>query len=224
MNERIKFTFGGINYADADGAFSALEAQFGSLQKELGELTPVFDKLSNGLIPMLKKRFDTGELDGPPATKTVSRRSKFTRAFRKSPNGPTLKDTGRLKKSINRIGSPTKSKSGGQREVATLRIGSRGVPYAEKHLYGGEWDVPVFVDYTAKNKTGKKMYADVSEGNGKTNAQLHGRSWNRIKSLTKETVQLEVPQRNFLAFDSRMLKFVRTTTTNFFNQVMKNVG
>ena len=217
--EPIKITFGNRTYNTAEGAFDALNDSFSKIQKELGELTPVFNKISPRLVDMIKQRFDTGELNEKPYSSTPgSRRSRFTKQVRRRPSGPTLKDTGRLQGSISRLGSPTKSKSGGQREVSTLRIGSRGVPYAEKHLFGGEWQVPVF-----KSRKGK-LYIDYDKlrVQGKTNSSEYGSNFKNIRKMQQTDKAVEVPMRDFLLIDNKMVRFVRTTVTRFVNQVLEN--
>tara|TARA_Y100000356_G_scaffold122172_1_gene116100 strand:+ start:211 stop:885 length:675 start_codon:yes stop_codon:yes gene_type:complete len=223
MSEYIKFTLGGRNYEDADGAFDALTGKFKALTKQLGELTPVFDKISPTLVKQIKQRFDTDELDFAPYNQDApggSRRSQFTKKIRRNPGGPTLKNTGRLQKSISRLGSPTKNKSGGQREVMTLRIGSRGVPYAQDHLFGGTWEVPIF-----QSRQGRKyINYDRIAASEKTNSGEYKSRWPQIKKMTQTTAQVEIPQRNFLLMDDDMVNFVIRTVSNFTNKVIDNAG
>ena len=139
----IKFTFGGRNYEDSIAAFDGMADTFYRLQKEIGELTPLFNKIADPLVGIIQDRFEDGRLNASPYNEDApgAKRSKFTKLARVNPNGPTLKDTGRLQRSIRRIKSPTKSSTGGQREVSTLRIGTVGVPYAEEHLFGGTFTI-----------------------------------------------------------------------------------
>ena len=226
----IKFTFGGRNYEDSNTAFDALADTFNKIQKELGELTPLFNQISDPIVNIIKGRFDGERLNQEPFNEDAPNaiRSIHTKLARVNPNGSTLKDTGRLQRSIRRLKSPTKSKSGGQREVSTLRIGSTGVPYAETHLFGGEW---VIQGWEKKYKYGGKQrskfftnFDAMNYPNGKTNASEYGTKFTKISSYPEAQRRVEVPLRNFLAVDFEVEDFVNKNVTNFANRMLEKYG
>ena len=227
MPAKITFTVGNVNVANEDAFMDELVKEANTLKKHLGELTPVFDKITNGpggLIQRLKNRFDTGALNSKKfrGSGAPFKRSRYTKLARRNPNGPTLKDTGRLRDSIGRLASPTKSKSGGQREVNTLRIGSRGVRYAVDQLLGGVWVIDVFQG--PNNKSGKPRLFPDMEQFGKSNSSHYGAQWKKIRNYTSGTTTVDIPYTDFLLLDTPMRNFIQKTITDFFNQVVQNAG
>lgn len=227
MPAKITFTVGNVNVGNEDAFMDELVKEANELKKALGELTPVFDKITNGsggLIQKLRNRFDNDALNTKKfrGSGAPFRRSRFTKLARTRPNGPTLKDTGRLRDSIGRLSSPTKNVSGGQREVNTLRIGSRGVRYAADQLLGSSWTIDVFQG--PKNKSGKpKLYPDMTQF-GKSNSSHYGAQWKQIRNYTAGTTTVDIPSTDFLLLDTPMRNFIQKTITSFFNQVVQNAG
>lgn len=226
----IKFTYGGRNYEEAFEAFGEVEKTFKKIQKELGELTPLFNKIADPLIDRVQGRFDMDVLNDSPYNEDApgAIRSVHTKLARVNPNGPTLKDTGRLQRSIRRLKSPTKTKQGGQREVSTLRIGTTGVPYAEDHLFGGEWIIEGWekrYKYGGKRKT--RFFTDYDAMNypsGKTNASIYGANFAKISSYPPAQRRVEIPIRNFLAIDFEVEDYINDNVIYFANKMLEKYG
>ena len=226
----IKFTFGGRNYEDSNTAFDALADTFYKIQKELGELTPLFNQISDPIVDMIQDRFDDDRLNASPYNEDApgATRSIHTKNARINRTGPTLKDSGRLQRSVRRLKSPTKTKEGGQREVSTLRIGTTGVPYAEDHLFGGEWIIEGWekkYKYGGKQKT--KFFTNfdaMNYPNGKTNASEYGGNFAKISSYPEARRRVEIPIRNFLAVDFEVEDFVNKNVINFANRMLDKYG
>jgi len=226
----IKFTFGGRNYEDSNTAFDALSETFNKIQKGVGELTPLFNQIADPIVGMIQDRFEDGRLNAAPYNEDApgATRSIHTKNARINRTGPTLKDSGRLQRSIRRLKSPTKTKEGGQREVSTLRIGTTGVPYAEDHLFGGEW---IIQGWEKKYKYGGKQkskfftnFDAMNYPNGKTNASEYGANFAKISSYPEARRRVEIPLRNFLAVDFEVEDFVTDSVISFANRMMeKNV-
>ena len=226
----IKFTYGGRNYEEAFEAFGQVEKTFKKLQKELGELTPLFDQIADPLIDTVQARFDMDVLNESPYNEDApgATRSVHTKLARVNPDGPTLKDTGRLQRSIRRLKSPTKSKSGEQREVNTLRIGTTGVPYAGDHLFGGELVIEGFEKrYKYGGKQKSRFFTDFDSMNypsGKTNSSMYGENLAKITSYPRAQRRVEIPVRNFLAVDFEVEDFINDNVIAFANQMLEKYG
>jgi len=226
----IKFTYGGRNYEEAFEAFGEIAETFKKIKKEIGELTPLFNKIADPLINRVQARFDNDVLNESPYNEDApgARRSIHTKLARVNPGGPTLKDTGKLQRSIKRLKSPTKTKSGGQREVNTLRIGTTGVPYAEDHLYGGEWVIEGWekrYKYSGKQKS--KFYTDfdaMNYPNGKSNASVYGTRLSKISSYPTARRRVEIPIRNFLAIDFEVEDYINDNVVHFANKMLEKYG
>jgi|9_EtaG_2_1085328.scaffolds.fasta_scaffold00558_6 phage gpG-like protein len=222
----IKTTFGGINYDTPGAAFDALGKDLEAVQDYFGELTPLFNNVAEPLIDRIKARFDDGSLNKKPFAEVANtRRSKFTRLARVNPNGPTLKDTGRLQRSIKRLKSPTKTSKGEQREVSVLRIGTLGVPYAEKHLFGGTFEIEGW-EKELKNST--KFFTNFDKmnfANGKTNrSEYTPRQLKMLTSLPEATKVIEIPIRDFLKFDAKTDQFVADKVNEFMIRLVKEMA
>ena len=226
----IKFTYGGRNYEEAFEAFGEVEKTLKKLKKEMGELTPLFNQIADPLVSTVKARFDTDVLNESPYNEDApnAKRSVHTKLARVNPGGPTLKDSGRLQRSIRRLKSPTKSKSGGQREVSTLRIGTTGVPYAEDHLYGGEWIIEGWEKkYAYGGKQKSRFFTDfdaMDYPSGKTNASEYGANFTKISSYPQARRRVEVPIRNFLAIDFEVEDFINDNVVSFANKMLEKYG
>ena len=226
MSAKVTFTVGGVNVANEDSFMDKLVQETNALKKHLGELTPVFDELTSGpsnLIQRIQKRFDDGSLNKKKyrGSGAPFKRSQYTKLARKNPNGNTLKDTGRLRDSIGRMSSPTKNKSGGQREVNVLRIGSKGVKYAIDQLMGSSWEIDVFMG--PKTKHGQRKYPDMTQF-GKSNSNHYGNQWKKIQKYTQGTHIVDVPPTDFLLLDTPMQKYIQKTITQFLQEVLDNAG
>jgi len=200
---RIEFYVGARRLRNAEHAMDELTAQTRTIQKKVGDLTRPFDKISSKLLRSIKQRFDSGAFDKKEFTGGEKiTKSRWTRAVRKArganPVNPALKQTGALKNSIQRMPSPTKTKGGRRREVAVLRLGSQGVPYAQIHLTGGEWRVPVrAVDDDSF------PYLDYDElDDVPSNRQMYGNQWTKISTLPKRFKTVEIPVRNYFALSN----------------------
>ncbi len=226
----IKFTFGGRTYEEAGQAFGELGNTFNELQKQMGELTPLFNKIADPLVNMVKDRFEDDRLNASPYNedKPGATRSIHTKLARVNPHGPTLKDTGRLQRSIRRLKSPTKNVKGGQREVATLRIGTVGVPYAEKHLFGGEMVIRGWEKkYKYGGKTKTRFYTDfdaMDYPSGKTNSSEYGKEFSKISGYPPAMRRVEIPVRNFLKVDFEVEDFINDSVTRFANRILRDYG
>ena len=221
----IKTTFGGIGYDSPGAAFEALGKDLEAVQDYFGELTPLFNDIADPLIDRIKARFDDGSLNKKPFAETPGlKRSKFTRLARINPNGPTLKDSGRLQRSIRRLKSPTKSESGGQREVSVLRIGTLGVPYAEKHLFGGTFEIQGW-EKELKNST--KFFTNFDKmdfPNGKTNrSEYTPKQLKMLTSLPEATKVIEIPIRDFLKFDAKTDQFVADSVNEYMIKLIEEM-
>ena len=227
MPAKVTFTVGNVNVANEDAFMDALVKETNEIKNALGELTPVFNRITNGpsgLIQRLKNRFDNDALNTKKfrGSGAPFKRSQYTRLARRKPKGPTLKDTGKLRDSIGRLSSPTKSTSGGQSEVNTLRIGSRGVRYATDQLMGGVWTVDVFQGPTGKSGK-QKLYPDMEQF-GKSNSAHYGSQWRKIRNYTSGTTTVDITPTDFLLLDTPMRKFIQDTITRFLNEVVRNAG
>ena len=226
----IKFTFGGRNYEDSNTAFDALADTFYKIQKEMGELTPLFNQIADPIVGMIQERFDDDRLNSSPFNEDApgATRSIFTKNARINRTGPTLKDSGRLQRSVRRLKSPTKTKEGGQREVSTLRIGTTGVPYAQAHLFGGEWVIEGWEKrYKYGGKQRSKFFTNfdaMNFPNGKTNASEYGGNFAKISSYPQAQRRVEIPIRNFLAIDFEVEDFVTKSVTSFANRMLDKYG
>lgn len=221
----IKTTVGGINYDAPGEAFENLGWILSNMRKRLGELTPLFDNIADPLIIRIQKRFEDNSLNRKPfAEKPGLKRSKFTKLARVNPNGSTLKDTGRLQRSIRRLKSPTKSSSGGQREVSTLRIGTVGVPYASDHLFGGTFEVE---GWEMRVKGRNRFYTNFDKMNfpsGKTNAsEYSAKQLKTLSALPTAVKEIEIPIRDFLAFDKKTTDFVEQSALEYVNQYIQDI-
>ena len=93
MPAKITFTVGNVNVGNEDAFMDELVKEANELKKALGELTPVFDKITNGsggLIQKLRNRFDNDALNTPKfrGSGAPFRRSRFTKLARRKPDGP----------------------------------------------------------------------------------------------------------------------------------------
>jgi phage gpG-like protein len=223
----IKFTYGGRNYEEAFEAFGEIAETFKKIKKEIGELTPLFNQIADPLVNTIKSRFDNDTLNDSPYNEDApgAIRSVHTKLARVNPGGPTLKDSGKLQRSIRRLKSPTKSKSGGQREVSTLRIGTTGVPYAEDHLFGGEWIIEGWEKkYKYGGKQKSKFFTNFDAMNypsGKTNSSMYGGKLSKISSYPQARRRVEIPIRNFLAIDFEVEDFINDNVIDFANRMLK---
>lgn len=221
----IKTTFGGIGYDSPGAAFEALGKELEVIRNHFGELTPLFNNVADPLIDRIKARFDDESLNKKPFAETPGlKRSKFTRLARVNPNGPTLKDTGRLQRSIRRLKSPTKTESGGQREVSVLRIGSLGVPYAQSHLFGGTFEIQGW-EKELKNST--KFFTNFDKmnfANGKTNrSEYTAKQLKMLSSLPEATKVIEIPIRDFLKFDAKTDQFLTDSVDEYMMKLIEEM-
>lgn len=221
----IKTTFGGIGYDSPGAAFEALGKELEVIRNHFGELTPLFNNVADPLIDRIKARFDDESLNQKPFAETPGlKRSKFTRLARVNPNGPTLKDTGRLQRSIRRLKSPTKTESGGQREVSVLRIGSLGVPYAQSHLFGGTFEIQGW-EKELKNST--KFFTNFDKmnfANGKTNrSEYTAKQLKMLSSLPEATKVIEIPIRDFLKFDAKTDQFLTDSVDEYMMKLIEEM-
>lgn len=196
----ISFRVGRRSYVDPFTAFGQVQKQANVIRKHLGDLTRPFDEISQSLLLNIKARFDTGELGEPPYRESGIKRSRFTKAARRArgtqPEGPTLKQTGRLQKAIHRVPSPTKAESGGQREVYRLVIGvnSSIAPYYKQQFLGGVWEVPIREGPRGGRYFDPDRFPDASM----SSAQFWGPRWTRLSSLPESTTEVQIPPTEFL--------------------------
>ena len=197
----VKFTIGSSNISFTPAqAFEELASQVEELKERLGgHLSEPFSEIASYLVEAVQARLSSGYFDD-------EYRSAITNKVRKAKglnvDDPTLVGTGRLRKSIKPVYTGRRNEDGGNRIVNVLRIGSVGVPYARTHLEGGTWSVPGFkAPDTSKGKEGY-FYPDMDgiPGVKLRNEAFYGKKWQKIQGYTRETYNMDIPQRDFLAF------------------------
>ena len=212
------------NFTDPNDAFKAMQGTLKALKKNLGELTRPFDELAGILIPIIKQRFNTDELSDKPYRKTNYPRSRFTRnarrARRTNPDGATLNSSGRLRDSVRRLPSATKSSEGGQREVNKMAIGYDGsAPYFRTQTLGGVFEVPVRLG----RRGGKHFDPDRLENSLMTSEQYWGKKrWAQYSSLPEGIVSVSVPATNPFVMRGPEQQIISTVLVSFLQKVMRD--
>ena len=196
----ITYKVGNRTYTNSSVALRRFALPLDRLSRQLGDLTKPFDDVAGMLIPHIKLRFRSGELGRPPFRENRSRRSRFTKAARRAkgqdPDGPALSASGDLERAVERKSSPTKSATGGQREVMRLVLGVNGsiAPYYRTQLLGGTWQVPVRIG----PRGGMHFDPDRLEGSTVSSAQYWGpQRWAQYEQLAEGFKEVQVPATNF---------------------------
>jgi len=207
------------SFLDADANF---QKKLMALKRNLGELTRPFDEVSRFIITKIQKRFTNDSFGAPPFRDASYARSRWTAQARQArsinPNGSTLYATGNMAGALERRDSPTKSPSGGRREVYRLVIGmaTGSAPYYKKQLAGGIWDVPVY-------EVEGNYFLDSSrlEGGAMTSEAFHGpEKWNIIsRDGSPTTIPVQVPATNFFLMLPGEQKFMKTLFNKWFYEV-----
>jgi len=217
-NASINYTVGLENYTSADAAFDHWAKDLRRLKRKLGDLTKPFDEISPVIIHNIKWRMEDNTFGKAPFNTETS---KFTRAVRRAkgypPSRPKLVQSGYLEHSIQRLPSPTKSKTGERREVLVLRIGTIGVSYAKDVIDGGTWEVPIL-----KGPRGG-TYLDLNRirGGSMSNAEYYGEKWGRMSSYKRATKTIEIPGRNIFTIFPEDSKFINKV---FEKWITENLG
>ncbi len=204
-NPGITFKVGNKTHSTAATAFGGLRSRLTALSTQLGDLTRPFDEISAVILPDIKHRFDTGELADPPYRPGNSVRSRFTKNARRArgfdPNGPTGKASGNLQRAVQRMPGPTKSESGGQREVHRLTFGvnASAAPYYRDFINGGIWEVPVRLG----TRGGMHFDPDRLPGATMSSSTYWGpKRWAQYAKLPEGFKRVEVPPTNIFHLSS----------------------